>query len=220
MKYFSIKRPIFIVPSQKCNDEFEKIDKFMNLLENSGVGKIIESVKLKNNNCQGRIGYNPFNLFAMIIYCFSKFKASLRDIEDKCLFDIRVSYIMEGEIPNFSTICLFINQYIVPHQYEIFTCITKQIIREFNLNTSDIYIDGTKIEANANKYNFVWKPVKFHAKLDVKIKTLLDKMGYNGLYTKELIKSYDFNQSLKQYAHFNEIDINNIPIGRGKRLTL
>ena len=53
MKYFSIERPIFIVPSQKCNDEFEKIDKFMNLLENSGVGKIIESVKLKNNNCQG-----------------------------------------------------------------------------------------------------------------------------------------------------------------------
>lgn len=220
MKYFSIKRTFFIAPSQKCNEEFKKIDKFMNLLENSGVGKIIESVKLKNNNCQGRIGYNPFNLFAMIIYCFSKFKASLRDIEDKCLFDIRVSYIMEGEIPNFSTICLFINQYIVPYQYEIFTCITKQIIKEFNLNTSDIYIDGTKIQANANKYNFVWKPVKFHAKLDVKIKTLLDKMGYNDLYTKELIKSYDFNQILKQYAHFNEIDINNIPSGRGKRLTV
>ena len=79
---------------------------------------------------------------------------------------------------------------------------------------------GTKIEANANKYNFVWKPVKFHKKLDVKIKTLLDKMGYNDLYTKELIKSYDFNQLLKQYAHFNDIDINNIPSGRGKRLTV
>ena len=44
MKYFSIKKTFFIAPSQKCNEEFKKIDKFMNLLENSGVGKIIENI--------------------------------------------------------------------------------------------------------------------------------------------------------------------------------
>ena len=46
MDYFSIKRPIFIVPSEKCSVEFEKIDKFMILLEKSGVGKIIEYVSI------------------------------------------------------------------------------------------------------------------------------------------------------------------------------
>ena len=44
MEYFSIKKTFFIAPSQKCNEEFKKIDKFMNLLENSGVGKIIENI--------------------------------------------------------------------------------------------------------------------------------------------------------------------------------
>jgi transposase len=219
MEYFSIKRPFFIVPSKKCNEEFVKIDKFMNLLENSGVGKIIERVKLQNKKCKGRTGYNPYNLLAAIIYCFSKFNATLRDIEDKCIFDIRVQYIMEGNVPDHSVIGDFINLYILPNQYEIFTCITKQIIKEFNLDTSDVYIDGTKLEANANKYKFVWKPLKFHAKLDIKIKSLLNEIGYSDSYTKNLIKAYDYNKILKTYAYKNGIDINSIPIGKGKRLT-
>ena len=40
--------------------------------------------------------------------------------------------------------------------------ITKAIIEEFHLDISNQYLDGTKIEANANKYKFVWKPTTFH----------------------------------------------------------
>lgn len=218
MSYFTIKRPFFLVPSQQCYEEFDKIDKFMEFLEKSEVGKIIESVKQKRTDCKGRKRYNKYNLFAAIIYCFAKFKATLRDIEEKCIFDIRVSYIMEGNIPDFSTICLFINEYIVPYQYEIFTTINKQIIKDFNLNIEDTYQDGTKIEANANKYKFVWKPTKFHNKLDIKIKELLINIEYK--YDKDkLIKAYEFNEILKDYALKNKINVNNIPSGRGKRLT-
>ena len=217
MEYFSIKRSLFIVPSKKCSENFEKIDKFMNLLEKSGIGKIIEYVKLKDKKCKGRTGYNPYNLFAAVVYCFAKFNATLRDIEDKCINDLRVIYIMEGNIPDYSTIGNFINTYIVPYQYEIFTHINKEIAKELNLDISDIYLDGTKIEANANKYKFVWKPVKFHIKLDIKIKELLDKIGYK--YSKELVKAYEFNNVLKQYSTDNNIDVANIPNGRGKRLT-
>ena len=123
---------------------------------------------------------------------------------------------MESNIPNYSTIGDFINTYIVPYQYEIFTCITKEIVKELNIDTSDAYIDGTKIEANANKYKFVWKPTKYHKKLDEKIKNLLNEIGYK--YSKELIKSYDFRDILKSYASKNNIDIDNIPSKRGIRL--
>lgn len=219
MEYFNIKRQIFIVPSEKSNIEFEKIDKFMFFLENTGVGKIIQSVKCKDKKCQGRKSYNPYNLFAAILYSFAYFNASLRDIEDKCIFDLRIIYIMEGKTPNYSIIGDFINNYIVPYQYEIFTCINKQIIKELKLDISDCYIDGTKIEANANKYKFVWKPTKFHNKLDIKIKKLLDEINLNNSYTKDLISAADFNQLLKKYCIDNNMDINNIPNGRGKRLT-
>lgn len=214
MNYFSIKRTIFIVPSNKCNEEFEKIDKFIEILNKSGIGKIIENVQ---NNI-GRKGYNPFNLVATIIYCFSQFKSSIREIEKLCIFDLRVIYIMEQEQPSDSTIKECINKYILPYQYEIFTMITKAIINEFNLDISNQYLDGTKIEANANKYKFVWKPTTFHKKLDSKIKESLLSMGVE-FTDKNLIKSIELNKRIKEYVAIKQIDIYSIPSGKGKKLT-
>ncbi len=220
MSYFTIKRSFFLVPSTTMLKEFEKIDKFLEILEKSGVGKIIASVKLVDKNCKGRKGYNPYNLFATIIYSFAKFKASLRDIEDKCIFDIRVQYIMEGKIPDHSTIGNFINLYILPYQYEIFTIINKQIIKELNLTISTVYLDGTKLEANANKYKFIWKPKKYHENLDIKIRNLIKDIGYvvNDKENK-LITSNDFYIILKDYAKNENIKISSLSKERGHRYT-
>ncbi len=218
MGYFTIKRSIFLVPYEKNMKEFEKIDKYAEILEKSGVWKYIKIVKSKIQKCKGRIGYNPYNMFMAVTYCFAYFKGSLRDIEDKCAYDIRVYYIMEGNVPDFSTFCNFINEFILPYHYEIFTTINKQIIKELNLKIEDVYIDGTKFLANANKYKFVWKPTKFHKNLDIKIKQLLKKMEVE-YYEKDLIKSYEFNDLIKKYVNNKKINIDTIPSGRGRRLT-
>ena len=156
-------------------------------------------------------------MVATIIYCFSEFKSSIREIEKLCIFDLRVMYIMEQEQPSDSAIKDCINKYILPYQYEIFSMITKTIIEEVNLNINNQYLDGTKIEANANKYKFVWKPITFHKRLDIKIKQLLLEMGFCN-DNKELIKSYDFNELIKQYILRENMDVDNIPTGKGKRL--
>lgn len=214
MNYFTIKRSIFIVPSKECYEELDKIDKFISILNKSNIGTLIGKVQKKN----GRNGYNPYKLVATIIYCFSKFKSSLREIEQLCVFDLRVMYIMEQEQPSYNAICECINKYILPYQYEIFTMITKTIIDEFNLNIANQYLDGTKIEANANKYKFVWKPTTFHNKLDIKIRILLLEIGLE-YKKKQLVKSYELNDFIKQYVSIENIDINSIPRGKGKRLT-
>lgn len=217
MSYFTTKRALFLVPSNRCCEEFEKIDKFLSILEKSGVGKIIEKEK-KKKNYKGNTKYNPYNLFATILYCFAKFKGSLREIESLCEFDLRIIYIMEQLTPNYSEICLFINRFIVPYQYEIFTMITKTIIDEFKLDITNQYPDGTKIEANVNKYKFVWKPTTFHKKLDVKIKDLLVKMNIE-ITDNDLIKSYKLNELIKEYTKRETIDVSSIPVGRGNRIT-
>lgn len=152
---------------------------------------------------------------ATIIYCFSRFKSSVREIEQLCIFDLRVMYIMEGEQPS---ICECINKYILPYQYEIFTMITKTVIKQFNLDISNQYLDGTKIEVNANKYKFVWKPTTFHQKLGIKIKKLLLSMEIE-IIDKKFIKSFDLNEELKEYIIKKNIDVDSIPSGKGKRLT-
>ena len=220
MNYFTTKRSFFLVPSNKCNEEFEKIDNFLRILEKSNVGNFIYSIYKKDKTTDiGRKRYNPFNLFATIVYCFSNFKSSLREIEKLCIFDIRVIYLMEQETPDHSIIGKFINKYIVPYQYEIFTMIMKTIIEEYNIDISVQYLDGTKIEANANKYKFVWKPTKFHEKLDIKIKELIKDIGYLLANEKELIKSATLKEILDSYIKQEDIDIKNIPNGRGSRPT-
>ena len=221
MEYFTTNIPIFLVPSDKCHEEFEKIDHFMAFLEKSGVWKILKNVKLTKKKCnKGRKGYDIYKLFAAIIYCFAKFNATLREIEDKCIYDIRVMYIMDGKIPNYSVIGDFINDYIVPNQYEIFTTITKQIIKNFNLSIEDAYIDGSKFEANANKYKFVWKPTTYHKKIDLKVKQYLVEVGQIDLSKKEeIIKSFELNEVIKNYISQNNINVNEIPSGKGCRLS-
>ena len=125
---------------------------------------------------------------------------------------------MEQRTPNHVVICDFINKYILPYQYEIFTMITKTIINEFRLDISNQYLDGTKIEANANKYKFIWKPTTYHKRLDTKIKELLLLMNVE-FTSKNLITSYELNKIIKQYVNDKEINTDNIPICKGKRLT-
>lgn len=189
MSYFTIKRSISIVSSNKRREKYDKIDKFIEILNKSEIGKLIENTQ-KN---VGRTGYNPFNLVATIIYCFSKFKSSIREIEKLCIFDLRVMYIMEQEHLSYNVISECINKYIFPYQYEFFPMITKTIIEEFNLDISNQYLDGTKIEANANKYKFVWKQTSFHKRLDIKIKELLLLMKIE-ITDKNFIKSSNLNK--------------------------
>ncbi len=92
MEYFTIKKTFFLVSSNTCLEEYDKIDKFMSILEKSGVGKLIEKERIKRKD-RGNIKHNPYNLFATILYCFAKFKSSLREIESLSKFDLRVMYI-------------------------------------------------------------------------------------------------------------------------------
>ncbi len=124
---------------------------------------------------------------------------------------------MQQEQPSHNVIKECINKYILPHHYEIFVRITKTIISEFNLDISNQYLDGTKIEANANKYKFVWKPSTFHKRLDVKIKDLLASIEIE-ITDKHLIKSDKLNEFIKNYIINEKIDINSIPFGKCRTL--
>ena len=53
------------------------------------------------------------------------------------------------------------------------------------MDLQHLYIDGSKFEADANKYKFVWKPVKYHEKLSDKIRILLEKYHLNDSTTQE-----------------------------------
>ena len=55
------------------------------------------------------------------------------------------------------TINNFINNYLKDNIENIFIDIMNVLKQKDEINLDYAYIDGTKIEANANKYTWVWK---------------------------------------------------------------
>ncbi|MBR3933110.1 MAG: transposase, partial [Clostridia bacterium] len=86
-------------------------------------------------------------LLKVILFAFmERGYASVREIEKLCKTDIRFMWLLqENKAPSFMTID------------NIFAEINQYIFSNENVDINHVYIDGTKIIANANKYSWVWK---------------------------------------------------------------
>ena len=120
-------------------------------------------------------------------------------------------YIMNNKAPTHMTICSFINEYILPNQAEIFLIITNTIFKFCSIKMDKMYIDGSKFEANANKYKFVWKPTTYHIRLSDKVRLLLKKYDImRGISSEGIIDSKIIANKvieLHKYFHNNNIDL-------------
>ena len=133
MAYFTSSQGYLFLCSDIPFEEKQKLDDYLQLLEDSGVGKIIEQAIGKHSEKGGRPSYNPYRLFAAVLYAFSKHSGSLRRIEDSLKFDTRFMYLMEQKIPSYFTISRFCNNIVVARQQEVFSCIVKSIIKKYNM---------------------------------------------------------------------------------------
>ena len=107
----------------------------------------------------GRPRYDAEKLMKVALFAFMENGySSLRNIEKLCKTDIRYIWLLDGEkVPSYVTISNFLNEYVGSNIGALFTDINKQLFEKEGVDLSRLYIDGTKIEANANKYTWVWK---------------------------------------------------------------
>lgn len=159
--------------------EQRKLDVFLTVLESSRVGPIIASSVFGDGPNVGKKPYDPYRMFAFIVLAFSLKKMTLRDIEDFGRHDLRARYVLGSDLPSYKTIGQYINEVIFPDMETIFHRITSAIAAYCKIEDvfSVAFIDGTKLEADANKYKFVWKPDKRMEKLKATIMSLLSAIG-------------------------------------------
>lgn len=80
---------------------------------------------------------------------------SLRQIEKSCKTDIRYMWLLDDmKAPSFITIGSFIKNDLTDSIEKIFCSINQVIFEKGNVDLEHGYIDGTKMEANANKYSW------------------------------------------------------------------
>lgn len=93
-------------------------------------------------------------------------------MELNCKRDINFMYLLEGmPAPDHSTFARFRSIHFAPCSKRILAEMSNMLYQAGEISGHDIFIDGTKIEAYANKYTFVWKKAvtKNQAKLGEKI---------------------------------------------------
>ena len=183
MHKFTTKQPSLFIYSPYIEEQTQKIDTFLRILEESGVSEILTNHFNQTNF--GRPGLDPATMLATIILGFAFGASSLRELADACKYDLRFLYIVDQNPPNFSTFSKFINGVIKPNSDEIFACITKAYFKHCKISFDICHIDGTKFQARPNKYKFVWKPTTWHEKLTGKIRSLLNDLNLSSHIPKE-----------------------------------
>lgn len=82
---------------------------------------------------------------------------SLRKLENLCRYDIRFLWLSDYKEPSFLTFKRVLDE-VGPENFQKLTQeITKRIVEENEVDTDTVYIDGTKLQANAGRYTFVYR---------------------------------------------------------------
>ena len=107
----------------------------------------------------GRIEYSPKILLKIMVYGYMRKQISSRALEACCRENLHFIYLLEGQrAPDHNTINRFRKNILTQEAGQDILCQLVVLLHERGLLSLEAaFIDGTKIEANANKYSFVWK---------------------------------------------------------------
>lgn len=95
-------------------------------------------------------------LLKVLVYSYLKNIYSSRKIEEMTKENIHMMWISGMQRPDYHTINRFRSERLKKVLEEIFSQIVMLLVEAGQLSIKEIYVDGTKIEAQANKYTFVW----------------------------------------------------------------
>lgn len=101
---------------------------------------------------------DPKTMLKLILFTGMRGITSTRAIEAECLDSLGCLYLLQGQkAPDHSTIARFRSEHLAGVAYDLIKANTELLLEIGEIDTECVFIDGTKIEANANRYTFVWR---------------------------------------------------------------
>lgn len=146
-------------PVRTVNDVLERVD----------ISELVRQYKPG-----GTSSYHPRMLLKILVYAYINNIYSSRKIEEAVSQHIHYMWLSGMSTPDHNTINRFRGKRLQKSLQPIFTQVVLLLCEEGLLSIKDLYTDGTKIEANANRYTFVWgNSIKHHKE---KIKQQLNEL--------------------------------------------
>ena len=126
----------------------------------------------------GTSAYHPKMLLKVLIYAYTQRTFSSRQIAKALRENINYLWLSGMNQPDHRTINRFRGEIMRSVVEEVFYGVIEQLLDRGYIDLEKYFVDGTKIEANANKYSFVWRKSteKNKGKLQEKVRTLLKEI--------------------------------------------
>lgn len=179
------------------------------------------------NNSYSRLGRNPSitpkTLFKVLVYAYMNNIYSTRMIEKACKRDINFIWLLAGEkAPDHNNIARFRTGRLAPFVEDLFSQLVAILADRGEIVYKNLFVDGTKLEANANKYSFVWRKStqKNEVKLQENLKNLIYEINEQYQISYEIDNKISL-ETIDELIHFleNQKSIMGIEFvyGKGKR---
>jgi transposase len=123
---------------------------------NKAVEKIELNILLKEYKGGGASSYHPKMMLKILVYAYCEKVYSSRRIAKALRENVNFMWISGGNTPDFRTINDFRGSRMKGVIDEVFTSVIEYLIEGGYVKLENYYLDGTKIEANANKHKIVW----------------------------------------------------------------
>ncbi len=123
---------------------------------------------------------SPRILLKIVLYAFMNGIYSSRLMELSCKRDIHFMFLLEGApVPDHAAFARFLSIHFAPCSKRILAEMSNALFDLGEISGETVFIDGTKIEACANKYTFVWKKAvtKNQEKLLIKLADFIAECG-------------------------------------------
>jgi transposase len=146
------------------------------------VDEMIEGINpeplIKQYKGGGTSAYHPKMMLKVIVYAYTQRAFSSRQIAKALRENIHYMWLSGMSRPDFRTINRFRGEIMKAVVEEVFYGVIEQLYDRGYIDLEKYFVDGTKIEANANRYSFVWRKSteKYQAKLQEKVRQLLEEI--------------------------------------------
>ncbi|MDW0109427.1 transposase, partial [Sporosarcina aquimarina] len=126
------------------------------------VNALVESIPreaftgfLRENGCPA---YHPRMMMKILLCAYTQSVFSGRKIEALLKDSVRMMWLAQGYEPTYRTLNRFrVHPEVQELLRQCFVQFRCRLVEEKQIDEEAIFIDGTKLEANANKYTFVWR---------------------------------------------------------------
>ena len=143
------------------------------------VNEAIEALDLKVLLAQyeggGTSSYHPKMMLKVLVYAYCKKIYTSRKIAEALEENIHFMWLSGDQTPDFRTINDFRGKRMKEVIEEVFSAVVEQLVSKGYVKLENYFVDGSKIEADANKHKVVWEKrrKRYEGNVKAKIKELL-----------------------------------------------